>query len=162
MSAIRFTFGIDDNKQFDRIFNKITRHLEDFTSVFEEMATEFYKTQESVFEAEGGYGDLTGWADLTKNYRLWKEKNFPGRKKLELTGALKASLTQQGAYGNITTITPKVLIIGSGLRVGKWNLGRLHQSGTNKMTKRPPMRLSRDLKTRWTGIMRKYLNPSNI
>lgn len=162
MSAIRFTFGIDDNKQFDRVFNKITQYLTDFSPIFNEMADEFYDSQEGVFRSEGKYDDLSEWTDLTTRYRKWKEKNFPGRKKLELTGALKTSLTQRGGYGNITQISEKEMILGSGIRVGRWNLGKLHQLGTAKMDARPPIRLSADLKTRWTGIIRKYLKPTNI
>ncbi len=161
-SNLRFTIEIDGIKQFDRVFSKIQYRISDFTPIWEEIAEEFYFMEEKIFENEGNVEDVSKWKDLSTAYAEWKEKHYPGENILHLTGELEESLTRKGASGNIHEIDKKSMAIGSGLKVGKWNLAWLHQRGTHKMPARPPLRLIKSFKSKITRIMRDALNPGNI
>lgn len=161
--AVRFSAKIAGVEQFDRIFTKVRDTIIDWTPVFEEMTDAFYKNEEEVFNSEGSYDGLDAWKPLTEKYYKWKQKKFPGRKTLELTGELKESLTKRGAKGNITEISATSLKLGTNLKTKNgYTLGTLHQLGTLKMDARPPLKFSSKMKREWTQIIRKNLTITNL
>lgn len=161
-AGVRFKFDLGDKTLFDRIIRRV-EIKSDFTPCFNDMAKAFYEFETKVFDSQGFHGDIGGWLPLSSKYAEWKRKFFPGKKILELTGELKDSLTEEGAKGNVTEISPTAMTLGSTLRVGKtgkWNLARLHQEGTKYMPKRPMINFDRQLKSEWTKIMRNFLIPA--
>jgi len=99
----------------------------------------FEKAEKELFETEGRSGRHSKWPPLSEKYKLWKDKNYPGRPILVLKGRLKKSLAQ---------ITPDTINTTS--KFGdKWiiNMGttveyaEYHQkgirSGTGRKVRRP-------------------------
>lgn len=161
--AIRLEVKIAGITELDRVFRKFQDNIIHWNPIFEDMAEAFYKQEESVFNYEGKYNDLNMWEPLTEKYNAWKQRKFPGRKVLELTGKLKESLTRKGAEGNIHEITADGMRIGTNLKTKNgYTLGTLHQLGTKKMVARPPLKLSAMLKKDFNQIMRKHLTFTNI
>lgn len=86
------------------------------------------------FDAEG-QGPAGAWASLSVPYATWKEANFPGRPILELSGALRAALTDGGASGARRDVSGDSLTFGtSGVPYASF-----HQTGTGRMPSRPPL-----------------------
>lgn len=56
--------------------------------------------------------DKGRWAALSPRYKKWKEKHYPGRTILRLTGVLFRAATEKGSLGNICTETPTSLTWG--------------------------------------------------
>lgn len=161
--AIRLTAKIAGIEQFDRVFRKFQDNIIHWNPIFEDMAESFYENEKQVFNGEGSFGDLDAWKPLTEKYYSWKQRKFPGRKVLELTGKLKESLTRKGAEGNIHEITADGMKIGTNLKTKNgYTLGTLHQLGTKKMVARPPLKLSAMLKKDFNQIMRKHLTFTNL
>ena len=160
MSSFRFLVSTAGTQDIRRQFTGVEQAVEDMSPAFEQIAASFYEVAGKRFAAEGAFGG-PAWAQLTDNppghgYRSWKERRYPGKPILELKGGLKASLTRDGT-GNVTDITPLAASFGTSLRVGKWNLGLLHQKGTKKMVARPPLVISAAMKDNWTRIIRMQL-----
>jgi len=96
------------------------------------------------FETEGGYAG-SGWEPLSDKYAAWKEKHYPGKPILQLTGQLKKSFTEdfRGSNGGYyQLLAPSFMEVGSDLKVGKYNLGLLHQTGTENMPARKVVELT--------------------
>lgn len=156
---VHLRFEIAGQVQLSRALEGIADDIGDWTPAFEEMAEDFYGRQRSVFNAQGSYEGLSRWKRLSPKYAEWKNRHFPGRKILVLTGRLKSSLTTDSGEGSIKLISEKEMSIGSYLPVGRkrWNLAMLHQLGTRKMPARPPMRLTEPQRSEWVGILHRYL-----
>lgn len=81
------------------------------------------------FDREGR-GATGRWTPLSANYAKWKRKSYPGRKILELTGAMKQSFTTPSrniAYGVIQG-SSYVFRFGSEDEKAEW-----HQSGAGNL-----------------------------
>lgn len=66
--------------------------------IWEGVIAEFHAGERQVLEAEGRVG---GWHSryepLTDDYRKWKDRNFPGKRILELSGTMFQHLTRNPA-----------------------------------------------------------------
>ena len=97
MVNIKLTF--DDDKaraQFTGLRHEIanTMHL------FNSLAEKVYEFEDDTFEREGN----PKWVSLSRRYKMWKDRHYPGRKILELTGSLKAAAT--GSTGGSMKVLP--------------------------------------------------------
>ena len=74
------------------------------------------------------------WKDLSKGYAKAKEQEYPGKKILERTGALRKSLTMRNDKYSRCKISDKDIEIGSELKTpdGRHTLWMLHQRGWKK------------------------------
>lgn len=98
-----------------------------------------------IFASEG----RGKWPQLSRAYAAWKERNYPGKGILELTGAYRAAATQIGAPHNVVEVGDDHLTYGvEGLEYPVF-----HESGTERMPARPVFELleedeelSRDVK----------------
>ena len=81
--------------EYGRQFAKRGRNLR---PIWEAVIGEFHKGEKQVLEAEGRVG---GWhpryVELTEGYRKWKNRHFPGRRRLDLTGTMHQHLTMNPA-----------------------------------------------------------------
>lgn len=91
----------------------------------------YRKEVQQIFSKQQPRGEDMRWAPLSKRYGDWKAKNFPGQPILVRTGALRRSMTQQGAPGNITAISKTSSIFGTSLRYGIY-----HDEGAKRLPKR--------------------------
>jgi phage gpG-like protein len=107
----------------------------------DEFAPRYFGGVQDLFETggrtRGAGGMFSGgaWAGLTPVYRAWKQKMYPGKKILQLTGALQDSLTWSGTEvgpGGIFDTTENYVRVGTTIPYGKYL-----QEGTSKMVARP-------------------------
>jgi phage gpG-like protein len=91
----------------------------------------YRKEVDQIFSKQQPRGIGLRWPPLSEKYAEWKEKRFPGRPLLVRTGALKESMTQEGAQGNITAISKTSAIFGTSIHYGIY-----HDKGGSKIPKR--------------------------
>jgi hypothetical protein len=68
---------------------------------FTEIRKMFYQWQDRAFRSGGSIQKSGRHAPLSEKYRLWKEKHYPGRPIMVLTGALMKAMT--GGGGGVAT-----------------------------------------------------------
>jgi phage gpG-like protein len=149
---------IAGERQLARRFTRLAMTLSNYARPLARMARDvIYPEIRHQFQAEGD----PGWDPLSAAYAAWKARKYPGKPKLQATGALLASLTNRRAKHAIYTLTKDELIIGTSLRTpdGEWNLGLLHQLGAPKakLPARPMMRLRESAQTRAVEIFARWL-----
>jgi len=127
---------VDGGVGFTRHLRKFEASVNDFTPLWNRFRRTFYYTELLQFASEGAYNQ-SGWAKLSPAYGRWKEKNFPGRPILVLSGDLKASLTSAQARGSYFKSELKQMEIGSRIPYGIY-----HQAGSARMPARQPIYLS--------------------
>lgn len=149
---IEFNFTVDGERQMSRFFDIAADSINDFTIIFEKLAEDFRETQKEVFKKEGANEGLSKWKPLSPKYKKWKNKFYPGRPILTLTGDMRKSLTQQNNINHIERITKNSFEIGT-----KDFKTILHQKGTKKMPKRKVIELSDLQKRRWTQIFHREI-----
>lgn len=106
-------------------------------------APKYFGIVQDLFATSGTPRDSLGrfmgspWARLSPRYAQWKFQHFPGRPTLTRTGALRDSLTWNGAGlgpGGIFEARPTYVLAGTSVPYGTF-----HQTGTVKMPARPFM-----------------------
>jgi phage gpG-like protein len=134
--------------QLDRALQGRIKATSDLRPAFEKIGEDYEDMERSAFSHEGAYEGNPAWQPLSAVYAKWKAKHFPGKGILVRSGDLMASLT--GGAGSIREIEPLRMTIGGSVRVGRWDLGALHQTGTRRgMPKRKPLNLSMARRHRW-------------
>jgi|WetSurMetagenome_2_1015567.scaffolds.fasta_scaffold180052_2 phage gpG-like protein len=141
----RLSFTLDGEPQLVRYLDILADSITDYSSMFEKMADDFRSTMGSVFSNSGAFESRGPWASLSPDYALWKGIHAPGKPILELTGALRASLT--GGGNHISQISRTSLKIGT--RDPK---AQFHQKGTSIMPQRKIIELTQQQKSRWVRI----------
>lgn len=132
---------------------------QDLTDVFENIGHLIYEENRKQFATDGRNGLGQQWAALTDNppgrgYQTRKRRDFKaGRirfdKTLRRTGALMFSLLSGIDANAVFQVGPRSLAIGSAVKTKNGlNVAALHQTGTKRMTARPPMALSEPAKRR--------------
>jgi len=156
MGLVKIRFQIINDIQFSRAFEFAMSRYADFTEPFGLMADDFFQTMTGVFEREGAFEGRVKWQELSPAYARWKTQHYPGRKILELTGRLRASLTNKGGPDNVLQITPTMLAVGT---VVPYAIR--HQLGLGNLPMRKIIELTADQKLRWVQILHKYMYDVN-
>ena len=101
---------IKTTPQLDTFIRNIERLSENLTDGFDwgSLAPIVAEAAEGIFASQG----RGGWAQLSPAYARWKERNFPGKGILELTGAYLSAATQIGAPHNLVEVGPDHLTYG--------------------------------------------------
>ena len=117
--------------QLDTFIRNIERLSENLTDGFdwESLAPMVAEAAADVFASQG----RGGWPQLSPAYARWKERNFPGKGILDLTGAYISAATQVGAPHNVITTTENSLTYG----VEGLDYPVFHESGTDRLPARP-------------------------
>lgn len=76
-----------------------------------------------IFDHQQARDGVLRWPQLSDNppgkgYKTWKDKHYPNTGILVRTGALLASMTEEGAEGNITVITQFGAVFGTSISYG--------------------------------------------
>ena len=129
-----------DAKDIDLAFSRWAHLIDDWGPAFKDVVELFHKHEKRHLRTSGR---STGpkFAKLSKSYKEWKSKNYPGRQILVLRGALRTALIKGGSgTGGISKVTSNSLTVGLNPRskVGKY--GRAHSLGNRFLPKRPPVR----------------------
>lgn len=145
---LRLTYTVAGDTQLDRALGRYGDALKDMSPAFKDIAESLKKAEVQQFASQGGAGG--GWAPLSDGYALWKQINYPGKPILELTGALKASVTGSGPH-YVEQITKDSLKVGTSLFYALF-----HQRGTGRMPARPVIQLTEENKRGWMKILQVY------
>ena len=146
--------------QLDRALQGRIKAASDLSPAFEKINDDYEEMEQQAFAHQGGYEGNPAWQPLSAKYAAWKAKHFPGKGILVRSGALLTSLT--GGAGSVRTIEPLKMTIGGTVRVGRWDLGALHQTGTRRgMPKRKPLNLSMTRRRRWMRYIVKMFQGEN-
>ena len=78
-----------DNDKAQAQFIGLRREIADTTHLFNSLAEKVYEFEDDTFEREGN----PKWVSLSRRYKMWKDRHYPGRKILDLTGSLRAAAT---------------------------------------------------------------------
>lgn len=134
---MNLTLTIDGEEKFKAAFATLDESIRDWREVWPEIEQIYFRAQLEQFASIGSRGGAV-WTPLSDSYRRWKEKKYPGRPILVLTGRLKRSLSVAGVGGGdqVRELEPLSLTIGSVVPYALY-----HQRGTKRMVARPPIQL---------------------
>jgi hypothetical protein len=151
MSEVRLTWSVGGQVQLDRQFTRLAIEVTDFEEPLRAAGVIVYDETRAQFAAQGN----PPWPTLDPVYAALKKRLFPGKTMLRVTDALMHSVTDPAAEGAIYELTKTSLTIGSDIRVGRWNLGLIHQEGAPRarIDPRPMLRL---LETAKRNIIRGF------
>lgn len=119
---IRFVAEVAGGIQLDRAFNRVDQEISDFRNFWPGVITAFYEIETEQFLSEGAKGASGKWTPLSPAYKLFKEREFPGKTILRREDALYESMTGPDALDSILRPEKDELIIGTANP-----LGRIHQ-----------------------------------
>ncbi len=112
---IRFIADVQGAVQVDRSFNRIDQEISDFRNFWPGVILAFYEIEAAQFATEGAQGASGQWAALSPAYKIFKEKEFPGKTVLRREDALYESMTGPDALDSILRPEKDELTIGSAL-----------------------------------------------
>jgi phage gpG-like protein len=113
--VIRFTASIQGVEVLDRAFNRVDQEISDFRNFWPGVITTFYDIETQQFHTEGASGASGKWTPLSPAYKLFKEREFPGKTILRREDALYESMTGPDALDSIVRPERDELAIGSAL-----------------------------------------------
>ena len=133
---------------FEKLIQKavdIDRGLKDYTIPLKESAADIKVfTQTDVFDTEGGaLGNP--WKKLSDNYGLWKQANYPGMKKLQLTRTMKQKFKIRSGKRKATVFNTD--------KKFPW-----HQLGTSRMPQRQSLGINSKVVNLVEDRFENYLN----
>lgn len=141
-----------------RMEGVVTR-LEDLSPAFEQIRDEFRKQTREAFDTQGASTAAGRWAALSEPYGTRKAKSHPGKTILRREDALFNAL--MGGAGAIEEIGPRELTVGSAVTTpnGRWNLGLIHQEGTEdgRIPARPIISPTDDDRAAYREILADFL-----
>lgn len=112
---IRFVAEVAGGVQLDRAFNRIDQEISDFRVFWPGVIVAFYEIETEQFQSEGAKGASGKWTPLSPAYKLFKEREFPGKTILRREDALYESMTGPDALDSILRPEKDELTIGSAL-----------------------------------------------
>lgn len=146
---LKITFEVEGEKQLSRSLGLLIDHSSDLRPVWPEIRENFIENEERQFSSEGHHAS-GGWKPLSPKYADWKERHYPGRPILVLSGALRESLT--GGSGFLYRTGRLSMSIGTKNPVGSY-----HQRGAGHLPRRPPIELTERQKGKWMKILHEYI-----
>ena len=126
---------IQTQSDIDAFIREIGRLSETLTDDFDwaSLAPMVAEAADRVFASEG----RGKWPQLNEAYAAWKERNYPGKGILELTGAYRTAATQIGARGNVVETTKESITYG----VENLEYPQYHERGAERLPARPVFEL---------------------
>ena len=134
-----------------KILSRLTARVRDLKPAWRQIVDNFHELERQQFDTEGSR--VKAWKPLTQKYTEWKQKNYPGRKILVRTGALKNSLTMRTS-DSIIKMHSNSLKIGTRTKYAIY-----HEKGNRKrnLSIRRLINPKRSDITEWLLIIRNYI-----
>ena len=135
--------------------SRFADEVNDWRPCFKDLLELFKEMEREQFDSEGARsGDR--WAELSdkpegKGYASWKAKHRPGAPILYLTGDLRANLTRPRSDIRKQQMS---------LYASKASYWQYHQTGTQKMPARPPIRFTASDLEDWRQTMHNFVYDS--
>lgn len=127
--------AFDDEADILRFFEDAEGRLSDLSEPLDEYGR--YLVEEHIPRQFKRQGTPKRWASLSKKYREWKEKHYPGRPILVLSGRMKAGFRWKARKRSLQIINR--VTAGQKNKTPRW---QWHQSGTGKMPARPMLQVT--------------------
>lgn len=150
---VELSFQMLGKEVFVRGFNRYAHKVQDWREAFEQVWQNYIDINRRNFQ-RGGYPQR--FKSLSPAYRAWKDKHYPGRPILTLTGDLRRSMTGAGqATAQHTIKDIRKLRAEFGTTVP---YARAHQDGypPRNLPRRPPLQLTNYDLTFWTRIIHEW------
>lgn len=139
--SAKISIEVDGKDEFNRVFTRLDANFDDLSPIWPEVRDKFYEIEKAQFDSEGGKGASGKWQELTERYAAQKIDRYgAGKKILEATGDLEASLTGDNA-GSYYWSNKTEIAVGSTIPYGIY-----HQRGSEKLPARPPISFADDSK----------------
>lgn len=145
--VIRFT--VMGEEVLARALSRFGEGISDFRPAWDSIHLNFIQIEEQQFESEGTRGGAL-WPPLSPTYAAWKQKYFPGRPLLQLTGTMWGQLAV--GTGLLVEKQPMLLRMVPTVPYAKY-----HQTGTSHMPARKPVVLTEEDKMGWMKILHNYV-----
>lgn len=151
LAVLTVTFTIMGDVVLARALSRFGDGVRDFSPVWEQIRNDFVRIGEEQFGTEGARSGQP-WAPLSPTYAAWKEKHFPGRPILRLSGALWGQMSV--GTGLFVDITPMSMLIYPTLFYAA-----IHQQGSPRtnMPARKVVALTEDDKVGWMKMIHGYV-----
>lgn len=136
MPALDLSLSLAGDVQLNRTLIGISTRGTDFRPAWQAITDRLLTIEGQQFASEGAYGS-TGWPALAPStIERRQSQGYGAGPILDMTGALKRSLSVKGAEGQISVIEPASMAFGTGIEYAG-----LHQTGTGRMPARKPLEL---------------------
>ena len=136
------------DQQYIRAFNRIGSEIQDFSIPFSFIYEDFKSLEKNIFNSEG---TPERFIPLTsEKYKRWKERYYPGKKIMQLTGRLMESLSNISA-DTIMEIRKQSAAFGTEVEYAL-----RHQMGTFGMPQRKFIQITDEVKKRWDKIVHRW------
>lgn len=139
---------VKGDEELNQLLDEMKFRLQNFMPAFHQIQESFFHMQEVQFETEGAF--TGGWQPLSEAYAVWKNRHVPGAKILELSGALRKSLTER-TKDSVTAITPRIAKFGTQIPYAQ-----VHQQGKG-IPRREIIVVPEEQKKAWMLIVANYL-----
>lgn len=123
-------FSIEGERPFIVNLKEFQENFQTAAPAFEAMADFQASIWKRQFDQEGAYTGSGRWAALSPNYGAWKQRHYPGKPILQLSGDLYDSMTSRPFGTDI--VESDRMVIGTGVPYAAY-----HQHGTESMPARP-------------------------
>jgi phage gpG-like protein len=130
------------------ILSTLGNRVKNLKPAFKDISSNFLEVEKRMFVSGGR---PARWKPLNEKYAQWKNKHYPGKPTMILTGDLKNSLISRGG-DHIERIGRMSLEVGTKDPKGDW-----HQTGAGNLPVRKVISpIPRDV-TEWVNITRSFI-----
>lgn len=148
---MRLSFETSGVKQIDRELIRIGAYAGDVSPALKAIVGVMRDETRKQFNTEGGHAS-GGWAPLAPSTVAAKRRGGYRPEILRRTDALMRSLTVAGDPNEVVEIGKQELTFGSRLPYAD-----LHQTGTHRMPKRPPLQFTEEAKRTIVKVLQRYV-----
>lgn len=139
------------DERFLRSFSRISRLASDYREPLAFVAEAFYRINENNFDKEGV---PENFVPLSPKYKRWKDRHYPGKKIMQLTGRLMNSLTAENQADSQDTVR---IIAKDYAELGTLvPYAHRHQKGTFGMPRRKVVQVTDKHKVEWGRIVHRW------
>lgn len=161
--ALRIAVEISGVRQLNRALGVVASAVKDLRPVWEDIYEDFLRRERTLFARQGNVGSPSRevgatsgvwgpWAPLNPEYAARKRAMGYGSRILVRTGRLRDSLTQRGHVDAVFSASPKSMALGTGTPYAGY-----HQTGTSRMPRREPLRISEAQSRAWVRMIQLFL-----
>ncbi len=146
------TFEVAGVPQVARVLGVMMRSVRNLQPAWGEIADDFVKREKRLFQQQGSVQGWDRWAALHPDYEKWKQTHGFSTRILVRTGAVERSLTTRHDRHAVFNAGPLRMEIGTSIPYAGY-----HQTGTRKMPKREPIRITDTQRRHWVHLIQQFL-----
>ena len=121
-----------DRTSLDKAVGDLSARMRDPARLFDEIASYFNALERQIFNQEGAFRG-SKWQENSPGYHAIKVREYGNKPIMELTGALRQSLTTKDGPGTVRDITADTLVVGTSL-----HYAAKHHEGSSETFYIPP------------------------